>query len=182
MARQRERIVWSPVWTDEYTKWSRSFVKSNRWRCDPMYDTDDLVQEAYFVFDYVAATYPRIIDPGHFMALFKRAMINKMHDRSCRYNRRKGTVEAPISVDIYETFSGRIGEVTNSGYVAALYAEAPEELKLVMNILAEGSFDPPTKKNRETPVSQTITTRLCRALGVPEGTDPIAEIRQLLAT
>jgi hypothetical protein len=182
MARQRERIVWTPVWTEEYTKWTRGFVRSNRWRCDPLYDKDDLEQEAFFVFAHVAATYPRIIDPGHFLALFKRAMINKMHDRSCRYNRRKGTVEAPISVDIYETFSGRIGEVTNSGYVAALYSEAPEELKLVMNILAEGSFDPPAKNRREAEQSPTISARLCRALGVPAGSDPIAEIRQLLTT
>lgn len=177
MARQRERIVWSPVWDGECEKWVRGFIRKNLWRCDPLNDIEDHVQEAWFVFQHVAATYPRITDPSHFMALFRRAMINKIHDKSCHFNRRKNTVEAPISVDVYEVFAGRIGEVTNSGYVAALYNEAPEELKLIMNMLAEGKFDQPAGRTES---MDSLSARIKSALGLDKAADPIAEIRQLL--
>lgn len=183
MAR-RERIVWHPEWSEEYASWSRSFIHRNKWRCDPVNGPDDLLQEAYLLFRYVAATYPRVIDPAFFMALFKRAMNNKMHDRSCHYSRRKGTVEAPISTDVYEVFAGRMGEVTNCGFLAAALSEAPEELKLVLAMLAEGKLDAPAPVRGTLQPREHISTRAIAALkacGVVVVGDPIGDLRKLLA-
>ena len=177
--RKRERIVWSPVWGKEYEKWATSFLWKNKWRCDPVNDMDDLLQEAYLTFAHVADTYPRVIEPKHFMALFKRAMTNKMHDKSCRYNRRRGTVEAPISTDVYEVFAGRIGEVTNGGYLAALLNEAPEELKLVLAMLADGRLDEAKQRHKLEP-RENLSMRACRLLGLNPDLDPILEIKRLL--
>ena len=130
------------------------------------------------MFRHLAETYPRIIDPKHFMALFKRAVINKINDKSCRYSRRKGTVEAPISTDVYEIFAGRIGEVTNGGYLAALLNEAPEELKLVMAMAARGELDEEPKRGKAP--GENLSMRACRLLGITG--DPIMEIKRLLTT
>ena len=177
---KRERIVWSPVWGKEYEGWAISYLRAHKWRCDPMYDTDDLVQEAWLVFRHLADTYPRIIDPKHFMALFKRAVINKINDKSCRYSRRKGTVEAPISTDVYEVFAGRIGEGTNGGYLAALLNEAPEELKLVLAMAAKGELDIAPKRRHKMEPRENLSMRACRLLGLTG--DPIREIKRLLTT
>lgn len=184
MARKRERVVWYPKWDEEYRKWSKSFSIKNKWRCDPINDQDDLLQEAYFVFRRVADSYPRVVDPNYFMALFKRAMINKMNDRSCHYNRRKGTVEAPISTDVYEVFSGRMGELTNSGYLSAVINEAPEELKLVMALLAEGKLDPPKRKPGVMQPREHISTRALAALkayGYEAFENPIGKLQELIS-
>ena len=139
--RKRERIVYTPTWCKEYEKWVRGFVNVHSWRVDPMYGPDDLVQEAYITFRHLADRYPRLMDPQHFMALFKRAVINKMNDRSCYYNRRKNTVEAPISADIYDLFVGRIGEMTNNGYLNVLLNEMPDEMKLAVAMLTDENTD-----------------------------------------
>ena len=177
MTRKREQIIWSPVWSNEFEKWAASFLRKNKWRCDPVNDFDDLMQEAFLTFAHLADTYPRVVEPKHFMALFKRAMTNKMHDRSCRYDRRRDTVEAPISTDVYEVFSGRIGEVTNGGYLAALLNEAPEELQLVLAMLADGRLDDEEPRHTTEPV-ETLSEKACRMLGITG--DPIMEIKRLL--
>ena len=181
--RERETISWLPVWGKEHEKWSRGFVRAHKWRVDRLHTEDDLVQEAWITFNYVANAYPRCICPDHFMAMFKRAMVNKMHDRSCRHNRRRDTVEAPISTDVYEVFAGRIGEISNSGYINILLNEAPEELKLVMALLAEGKLDARSvsKEGRE---NFSIKARkFLNKKGVFNAFayDPIAEIKQLFA-
>lgn len=136
-ARPRERVVWSPVWNKDYECWSAKFIKENMWRCDHRLSFQDLMQEAWLIFNHIAQSYPRVIEEKLFMALFKRASINKMHDRSCHKNRRKDS-EVRTSKDVSEFFVGRIGEVTNAGYLAAILAEAPEELKLAIKLFAEG--------------------------------------------
>lgn len=181
MARQRERIIWSPVWSDEYKNWSSFFNRKNKWRCNRILDEDDLLQEAYLVFHNIKASYPRVVEPKLFMGLFKRAMINKMHDRSCSVRRRKDTVEAPVSLDVYEFFAGRIGETTNSGYLAAILNEAPEELKLVLAMLAKGDFaSMPPKRRGRFEERKNLSMRICETLGLPSDYDPLAELKRLL--
>ena len=183
--RVRERLSFQPEWDEEYQKWTSGFVGAHKWRVDPLHTVDDLKQEAWFTFNYVEHAYPRCMCPKHFMALFKRAMVNKMHDRSCRYDRRRDSVEAPVSTDIYEVFAGRIGEVTNTGYLAAVLNEAPEELKLVMKLLAEGQIeaDPKTKELKPRKNLSQKARDFLNKRGVFNAFahDPVNEIKQLFA-
>lgn len=128
MKTERERNLWHPEWSKEYQKWAQKYVRNHGWRVDNLYQDQDLMQEAWLVFNKLVETYPRIVDPLQFFNYYKRALINKIHDMSCRKTRRKNSVEAPISTDVYEVFAGRIGEVTNSGYITALINELPDEL------------------------------------------------------
>jgi len=181
MAHRRERISWRPVWGQTHQKWSRGFLQNNKWRCDPIFTIDDLMQEAYLTFRYIADSYPRIVDEGQFMAYYKRAMINKMNDRSCRYSRRKGTVEAPALVDVYEVFARRMGETTNAGYLSALLDEMPEDLKLVLAVLADGKLDVKTRRRKleyRASLSERASEYL-KKLGFTRE-DPIGELKALL--
>ena len=118
-------------------------------------------------------TYPRVTQPGHFMALFKMAMTNKMHDRSL-YTQRKKCVEVLLPEDASTYFQGRIGEVTNAGYLMALLAEEPE-LQLVLETLARGlPIEKPSKKR------ENLSMRLCRILGLGPDKDPIASLKRIL--
>jgi hypothetical protein len=181
--RKRQPIIWTPEWGKAYEGWSVTFIKHNIWRVDHIHDFDDLLQEAYLTFQRVSYTYPRVVDEKHFMALFKRAMINKMHDRSCA-KRRKEKVEAPLSQEVADFFTRRIGEVTNAGYMAALLDEMPEELKLALNIII--SRDTPFRKNNQQITQREgLGTALVRMLKLPKatlylGTDPLSRLRELL--
>lgn len=175
--RKRETFVFTPIWGPEYEKWAKGFIRNHKWRVDRLLDEDDLMQEAWITFNYVANTYPRCNCSKHFMALFKRAMINKMNDRSCRVKRRRETPEGAISCDITEVLSGRIGEITNGGYLAALLNEQPEELKIVLKMLADGKLDAPEREKGLQP-RENFSMRAKRLLGIKG--DPVRELRQLL--
>lgn len=176
MVCKRERISWRPEWNNDFIKWSKYFLIRNKWRTDPIHELDDLIQDAYLTFLHLANTYPRVVDEGHFMALFKQAMKNKMHDRSCHYTRRKNTVEAPITTDDEEVFSGRMGEMTNSGFLACLLDEAPDELKTALAMLADGSLDETGKRN----VKPNVKTRVIGAFDT-FWRDKINELKEFLA-
>jgi hypothetical protein len=180
--RVRERITWSPEWTREYEGYAANFYRQNSWRCDPINEIKDLMQDAYLIFAKVRNSYPRVIEPKHFMALYKRALANNMHDKAA-YRRRKESAEVHLSSDVTDFFAGRIGEVTNAGYVGALIDELPEELKLVLHKLAMGL---PTEKaeprKRGLQPRESLTMQLRRLCRLPMNSDPLAIIRRLLST
>lgn len=181
MSHARERIVWHPTWGKEFEGWSAHFINENLWRCDQVLDFDDLLQEAFITFVKIADTYPRVIEPKNFMALFKRAMINKMHDRSA-YKRRKDCTEVKVSLDVSEFFVGRIGEVTNGGYLATLLNEVPEEMKLALMMLVNNNSEKPHRRKHRLEERENLSRQICRILGLPLNCDPVADIKQLLST
>jgi DNA-directed RNA polymerase specialized sigma24 family protein len=172
--RSREPICFTPKWTPEYETWTTRFMGQNRWRTDKINDVADLVQEAYFIFDYVAASYPRVINDKHFFSLYKRSVSNKMHDWSCRKSRRKAIEPAELPSDVSDFFIGRIGEVSNAGYVGALLNEAPEEMRLVLNYLSSNGLSDEGTEKRE-----NMSMKLCRILGLPQR-DVMADLRRML--
>lgn len=178
--RERERIVWKPVWGKEHSNWASSFNHENKWRCDSMLGHDDLMQESWIIFDKLTFTYPRVIEPKHFFALFKRSMVNKMHDRSCA-KRRKDAVQAVLPADVADFFIGRIGETSNAGYLGALLNEAPEELRLVLEHLAKNGCRDNKRRSRFEP-RENLSMKLCRSLGLPLDVDPLADLKRLLTT
>ena len=183
LKRERERLSW-PEWETKHERWAKAFNREHKWRVDRLHDDSDLLQEAWLVFNYVYHAYPRILDPNHLFALFKRAMVNKMNDRACRVKRRRDSPEGPISCDIYEVLAGRMGEVTNGGYMAAVLNEAPEELKLVMAMIEKGKLDPQPRYSRELSERKNLSMRAreflnARGVFTAFSQDPIREIRAL---
>lgn len=181
MQRERERVVWSAEWGREYEGWAASFIKSNIWRCDRVYEFQDLMQEAYLTFVKVMNTYPRVIEARHFMALYKRAMINQMHDRSC-YKQRREALVTDVSMDISDLYAGRIGEVTNAGYLAVFLGEIPDELKLALSLAASDKTEMQPRKRRKLAERENLSRRVGRILGMPSNRDPIADLKTILTT
>mgnify|MGYP001572231057 CR=1 FL=1 len=135
------------------------------------------MQDAYLAFHKVSESYPRVIDPRHFMALYKTTLRNKMHDHA-RYVLRKRECVEITSKDVSELFEERIGDVTNYGYVAALLNEAPEELKMALALIAENptALDENISGKRE-----NLNMRIRRVLGISQDFSFDTVIRQLLA-
>ncbi len=164
----RERVIWYPAWEGPILKWTVNFIKKNRWRCDRLHEADDLLQDAYITYRRVEAKYPRVVDAAHFMALYKMAIVNEMWDRA-RYKKRKHGAAADLTIDAAEYGAGRIGEVTNNGYLKALIAESPDEVKFALALFNNESTDLwselprlPRQKPRE---RENLNMRLNRAYG-----------------
>jgi hypothetical protein len=123
----------------------------------------------------IADHYPRVVEPQHFMALFKTAMNNKMHDHA-RYMRRKRLIHVETHEDVLELGSRRIGEVTNAGYLNAMLAEAPQELKLALVLLETQ----PEALREKRGIRENLNMKLRRILGVGTDFDFAGTLRSLL--
>lgn len=179
-ARVRERIVWSPVWGKEYQGYTVNFFKHNMWRCDNVHSFQDHLQDAYLIFMKCQSMYPRVIEPRHFMALYKRALANSTHDKAL-YKQRRGAVEVFLSSDASDFQVGRIGDLTNAGYLAALLAELPEELRLMLNKLAQGlPLEPAQPKRRGLQPRESLSMQLRRLCRLPMNSDPLGIIKRLI--
>jgi len=166
------------VWGKVYEGYAANFYRSNIWRCDRLHELSDLIQDAYVIFAKVRDTYPRVIEEKHFMALYKRALTNNMHDKAS-YRRRKDAVEVYLSSDVSEFFAGRIGGVDNSGYLAALLDEIPQDLRRALDLLAMGlPPEPSTPRQRGMQTRESLSMQLRRLLRLPMNSDPLAILRR----
>lgn len=173
----RERVKWSPVWEGPTEDWAKGFIRKNKWRCDHIHDFKDLLQDAYLVFLRIAEKYPRIVDQGAFMALYRAAMMNHMHDHA-RYMRRKHEQHQETPVDVSELYSGRIGDLTNDGYLSILIKSAPTDLRSAIICLLEN----PPSLHRRNGHRENLNMKLVRIIGCDESIDLTGGIRQLLGS
>ena len=175
--RVREHIVWTATWGREFEGYAANFYMANKWRCDHIHSLPDLMQDAYLIFLNVKLTYPKVIEPKNFMALYKRALANNMHDKAA-YKKRKNAVDVHLSADVADFFTGRIGELTNAGYLAALIDELPDELKLVLKTLNDGlPPEKPEPKRYGIQPREGLSMQLRRLLHLPINSDPLAIIK-----
>lgn len=180
--RLRERIVWSPIWDKAFEGYAANFYRENQWRCDHLHSLQDLMQDAYLIFANCKNVYPRVVEPAHFMALYKRALANNMHDKAL-YKRRKDASEVYLSSDVSDFFVGRIGELSNSGYLAAMIAELPEELRMVLKLLASGMPPEPAEpRRRGLKPREGLSMQIRRLLRWPINSDPLTVLKLYLTT
>jgi len=175
---ERVRVVWEPVWEGAVKNWASGYINKQQWRCDIIVGHDDLLQDAYLIFLKLCGRYPRVIDPRHFMALFKTSLTNAIHDKSSRATR-KGECLVDLGADISDSCAEWAGELTNAGYLSALLAEAPEELRLALALLANepGRIIAPVncRKPRE-----NLNMKLRRILGLESTFDLKTALMEML--
>lgn len=177
--RQRNRVVFTPQWSGAIEGWTRTFIKANNWRCDRIHTPADLLQDAYITFLKISERYPRVIDAPHFMRLYQRTIWNQMHDQA-RYMRRKRVLHEDTTVDAPDLLAGRIGEVSNSGYLGALLHEAPEELKLALALLAEHPEALRDTVRTARQPRENLNMKLRRVLGLTSQFDFVGAVQALL--
>lgn len=176
--RVRAKLIWSPEWDGIIKGAAINFIRENKWRCDPIHSRDDLEQDAYIIFLKICDRYPLVVEAKHFMSLFKSALRNWMHDHA-RYTKRKRVVHAETIKDVSELYLERIGEVTNNGYLGALLAEAPDELKAALKILEE---NPKSLWRNSLGPRENLNMRLRRVLGLEDGVfDFVGELQWRLS-
>ena len=176
----REKIIWSPDWDNEIQGFTKNFINANSWRVDRLSHFDDLMQDAFLIFWKCKEAYPRVIEARHFMALYKRALANATHDKAAYKKRREG-VEVLLDADVADFYAGRIGEITNAGYAAALIAELPEELRFMLVTMAQGlPIKASQPKRRGLKPRESLTMQLRRIFRLPINSDPLQIIKRLL--
>lgn len=79
-ARPRVRADFQPNWHGPIEGWVRNYIASNKWRVEPHHDAGDMFSEAFLAFAKCEAMYPEVVDPRHFMRLFQRTFMNKIHN------------------------------------------------------------------------------------------------------
>lgn len=173
--------VFAPQWEGPVKRWAIKFIRRNQWRVERINEFDDLLQDACLIFCKVASRYT-VVEARHFMALFQRAMANSYHDKA-KYLKRKREAcfaDNPPEID----FDRIIGEASNSGYLNALIAEAPDELRCAIS-----AFDDPItcaairrrpRKTGRHRKRENLNMRLRRVTGACDGTDLVGGIRDLL--
>lgn len=182
--RHRVRLRWFVEWNSKtekcsIEKWTRSFISQNLWRCDPIHELEDLLQDAYLTFLKIIDYYPRTaiaaqLDPRNFMSLYMRAITNKMHDHA-RLVRKKRDVYG-IS-DQEDQLHNVIGEVTNAGYLNTLLAEAPEELRMAMAVMESN----PAAIREEGFGRENLNMKIRRALRSTTEFDFLGSLRTILS-
>lgn len=176
--RARAVLDWSPSWEGPLEQWAVKFIKRNQWRCDKIYDFDDLKQEAYLIFLRISEKYPRVVEARHFTGLYKIALSNWFHDRAA-YMKRKNHHHIYLGVDALELCLNQVGELQHAGYLNLVLEEAPQELRLALMLLIE---HPDTLRSMIKPKEprENLNMKLRRILGLNEKFDLKAALTDLL--
>jgi hypothetical protein len=171
--RTRVTTVFDPIWEGPIKNWTKNFIREQKWRCDEAINgPEDLLQEGHIIFTRIAARYPRVVELNRFMALYKAAYSNLMHDKSC-HKRRRHHDRAPVDISELHDL---VGDTTNIGYITALLDEAPQELKLALALVAADAQG--LKANTQSP--RALNMKLRRILGLESTFDFKAALYDLL--
>ena len=173
----REQL-WSPSWDTRISGWTRKFVRKNAWKVEQVEDYDDLMQDAYLVFIRVKAAYPRVVDPQHFVALYKVAMLNEFTNKA-RYKQKKGTaLNNMVSLDIITDI---LGVNSNEGFLQTVLSQLPLAVKQALAVLN----DPEKCKllsRKGSGVKENLNIKLSRLAGLAQPADVIGHLREALST
>jgi hypothetical protein len=154
----------------------------SHWRVARIMEVDDLVQEAYLVFHKCSVKYSHVTDAPQFMALYKRALANRITDlslknsqlhteRSSSHDGRRDT--APVEA---------IGELDNDGFLKIMMKQAPAEVKLVLTMILNAPAEITEAllsswSNAEHKKRANSSERINRALGLPPELDTMGMVQ-----
>jgi len=185
----RDRLERQPDWDERFRGWAAKFISKNIWRCDPVDDFKDHMQDAYLMFRHIIASYPEISDPKHIMSLYQRAMINDYNDRA-RYKQRKSRTEVSIETTLGDDLklADTLGEANNEGYLNILLGQLPQKVRLAIEALQDKSkltylYEIARSAGRVSDVPEKrelSNSTLCKIIGLPKGTDLLEMIYSAL--
>ncbi|ATI19274.1 hypothetical protein KF4_061 [Vibrio phage vB_VpaS_KF4] len=133
--------TWKPKFHGEVEGYVMNWVRNNHWKVNQQLpDVEDVKQEAYLIFLYVADKYPNIDNPRWFMDMFKRTFGCRMIDCSRKQIRHKEHFtetdvllsEGEESLSLTEMM---VGDLETSAIAEKLMEEADGEVKQVLRTL-----------------------------------------------
>lgn len=166
----RVKLDWEPQWEPEIRNWASKIIRENKWRYDPIHDHADLLQDAYVKFLMLKETYPRVIQPQHFMSLYKRALVNQLCDEANKNISRKETfIQTESDPDILA--DEVVKELDNEGYLIILLNEAPADIRAVFELFNDDGKLEELRKPYFRPYKglsprESLNERLCSLIDV----------------
>lgn len=129
--------MYQPVFKGPIEGWTVNYTKPQFWRVESIMEWADLLQEAYIVFMRVAAKYPALDEPKHFMSLYKRAWVNQFTDLSNEATKLRTFVTDHTEAEGFDRSMTNepVGETDNGGFLATALRQAPEEVRRVLALM-----------------------------------------------
>lgn len=189
MARRKKRVrlpkrieIWRPRWEPEIRNWSLAYIRKNKWRYEHINDVADLIQDAYVVFLKVSDSYPRCVEPSHFMALYKTSLRNMLFDKSREYERKLNLIDEYKCLD--DTSDVPAPQMHGFGELSAMISNGPPEIKMFMSFIQNDDnlvkLREPQRTKRGEP-RLNFDQRVARLLGI--GKFPFKDtLKQLLSS
>lgn len=163
----RKKLPFNPVFYGVYQQWAYKEIKRNFWRLHYLYDIDDLAQDAYLKFLQCERRYVGVVEtPEHFMALYKTAFKNHLHDLAISTITSSGI----STLDEVKESGGMIED--GEGELAVLLSRAPYPLSRLFSAIETVEFNRlltvDRKRQSYGSVSYRETTNelFCRLLGL----------------
>lgn len=129
--------IWKPEWEPKVKGWARKYIYTNKWRYESLHSVDDLMQDAYLVFLKVSDAYPRVVQPAHFMSLYKTSLTNALTDKAREYSRKLDLIDETVVVD--DDSNPDLNQCKmisyNDGQFYALINNGPPELKMLLDFI-----------------------------------------------
>ncbi len=186
--RRRARLGWFPAWGPEYHGYTYKRIIEVLGKVDrTLYDFEDLLSEAQFVFFHCAETYPRVTDAPHFMSLYKTALRNYFTDMVREQNLKREAIVA-LDSDVSECENLLPPQWNNAGpLLSELHSmySASSELRAALEVMGTDEFFDDWQCDINSPDHpngrrETLNQRLRRIVGFDKGVNVIKELRSLL--
>ena len=168
--RRRAQFIFTPEWEGPIKNWTMAFISSNYWRFSAHYEQQDLVHEAYLKFMQCCSTYPRVVEPAHFAALYRTAVTRRFITLAKRCMKDKQAVQYCGPATTAENLT-RIHVYNNSGFLMRLVREAPTEVRSLLKSLLTSDVEVLRRKFRRPKKTklkprETTNDRFCELLGL----------------
>jgi DNA-directed RNA polymerase specialized sigma24 family protein len=168
-------MCYNPEFGDTIFAYAKKYLLKNAWRTSPMYELDDLLQEAFLLFAKLVDRY-KFETPEHFMAMWKRTLHNLVINIA-RERTRKPYVSLGCSQESSAKYSNDFCEhgghfdpedKKSTDALVAIdlkmqIADAPEKVRQLINRSKEKAFYRRRKKSGE---RGTTGAFLCRRAGI----------------
>jgi hypothetical protein len=186
----------TPTWDGSITGWTQKHISMNGWRTSRTHDQNDLIQEAFFIFDKCIKRYVTHYEdfnnkpagsPAHFMSLYMNAWNNRFTDL-VRYEK-KIQRSTTFSDTIYENDESEDDEhhvinlipaCAEDSSLTLKIREASSEIKTVLSLFMDAPSElvdlamSSWKKNGK--LKPAENSHLCELLGFDKSTTNIVKI------
>jgi len=177
--------VYSPTFKGPIEGYVANFATKHGWRVSRLHQREDIIQEAYLIFDRCVKAYPDVETPQHFMALFKRAWSNHFTDMANDDTRSRVICQhTEFETDDLTVSFEPVGELDGDGYLAVMLRQAPREIGMVLNLflnapqemrdIALGAWS----GKRDTRCKAGGSKRICQMLGLDPSKDVMRAVEE----
>jgi len=170
----RAKLKFRPQFKGEIEGWAVNYISRNVWKLGLEHEFDDLLQDAYFYFLKCTDRYSTVVEPKHFMSLFKTCLRNHFYELA---NQRTRRAEVHTEVEQQIELTDDIDELETR----LLLDSAPTEITALLEALGINAGLEATKPQphfrHANGTRETNNERLCRLVGVdPAEVDMVGKV------